>query len=444
LLKQFTEFLNNKAGGTASKNSYAVAVSGGIDSVVLSHLSHLAGIPFVLVHCNFQLRGEESERDEEFVKTLGKKYNVEVLIQKFDTALSAKNNKVSIQEAARELRYNWFQQLIQNKRASYTLLAHHANDNVETLVMNFFRGTGLHGLTSIPEFQSYGSCLRPLLHFTREQIEDFAKEQHLKWVEDSSNASDKYTRNLFRNKILPDIRTVYPQVDNNLLANIDRFKRTDKLYQLLVQGLIKKIEQKTVSGTVQFPVKRLLEYNDTSLIFEIIKQYGFSEKQIPDVMHLLTGESGKYICNDDFRIIRHRHWLIISGLKPDSEIIPVERDANIILFGNKQLQVEVTFPKKIKINKDPLIAQLDSKNITWPLLLRKWKTGDYFYPLGMKKKKKLSRFFIDQKLSKPDKENCWVIESGGRIIWVTGIRIDERFKLTPSTKEVLQLTLSNV
>jgi tRNA(Ile)-lysidine synthase len=442
LINQFSEFFS-KPEYLPSQHRFAVAISGGVDSVVLAHLCHLNNFNFILLHCNFQLRAEESVRDEQFVRELASQYKVEIHVERFNTSGYSNEHKISIQQAARDLRYNWFNQVVQNKKADYTLLAHHANDNTETLLMNFFRGTGLHGLTGMPQFQPYGHCLRPLLHISRNDILNFANEQQLSWVEDSSNASDDYTRNFFRHKVIPEIQTVFPQVENNLQKNIERFSATLELYNVLTQQFISKLEKQLPGNAVQYPVNRLLPLKNTSLLYEIIRRYGFTEKQLPDVIHLLSAETGRYISNKDFRIIRHRHWLIITGVQKSAPVIPIEKDQKVVLFEDKQIQIENSIAERLKINNDTCVAQLDARHIDWPLMLRKWKAGDYFYPLGMKKKKKLARFFIDQKLSKPEKENCWVLESGKKIIWIAGHRIDERFKITSSTKEIVQLTLSN-
>ena len=282
------------------------------------------------------------------------------LVEHFDTKTYSSSHKISIQEAARDLRYKWFNQIVQNKKASYTLLAHHANDNIETLLMNFFRGTGLQGLTGIQAYQKKGSCLRPLLHVTRKEIEDYANEHQLSWVEDSSNASEDYTRNYFRLKLIPDIAAVFPQIENNLLSNIERFSASQKLYNQLTEQLISKLG-KIAGNTIQFPVNRLIQYKDTSLIFEIIRKYGFTEKQIQDVIQLLTAESGRYISNKEHRIIKHRHWLIISEIQKTSFIVPIEKDQKLILFENKQLYVDHFSSEKIKIEQDSLTAAIRCK-----------------------------------------------------------------------------------
>jgi tRNA(Ile)-lysidine synthase len=425
------------------KDQLLIAVSGGVDSVVLCELCKQAELNFTIAHCNFNLRGEESERDERFVKSLGEKYGVEVLVKRFDTNDYADENGLSIQEAARKLRYDWFAQLLKEKGFAYTLLAHHADDNMETLLMNFFRGTGLQGLTAIPEVDKKNHLLRPLLHVRRKEIEAFAKENNLQWVEDSSNSSTKYTRNFFRHEIIPAIKKVYPQVEENLLNNIDRFKKINVLYQSSVEKLKQEVCEQHLNE-VRIPIRKLMKYETTSLLYEIIKDYGFGEKQVDEVMKLMEAESGKFIENGQYQIIRHRNWLIVAPKLYTAETIAIEKDSDTIQFSGGQLQMRIQSIEKFNLDKSAMVAQLDVKHIEFPLLLRKWKRGDYFYPLGMHKKKKLSRFFIDQKLSKNQKENIWIIESNKKIIWIAGLRIDDRFKITPSTKEVLQLTISNL
>lgn len=421
---------------------FIAAVSGGIDSVVLCALLQHFKIPFAIAHCNFGLREEESDRDEAFVRSLAEKYGVEVYVKSFDTKEYATVNKLSIQETARVLRYNWFEELQKEKGAKYTLLAHHANDNIETVLMNFFRGTGLHGMTGMPTITSSG-CFRPLLSFTRKQIVDFAKENNLSWVEDSSNISSKYTRNFFRNELLPMIQKVYPQVEQNLLENIGRFQKTEQLYNPLVQQLKNSILKS--NGEVKIGVKKLMQFQNTSLLYEIIREYGFSEKQVPELIKLAESESGRYIESESHRIIRHRNWFIVaSKFAVSNSTIVIDNNEALVQIPGGTLALEKVDLKQFNLNKSPSIAQLDAKEIQFPLIVRRWKSGDYFYPLGMRKKKKLARFFIDQKLSITDKENIWVIESHKRICWIVGHRIDDRFKITDATKQVLQINLSSL
>jgi len=464
LLERFQKFIttNNLF---SSKDKLLLAVSGGVDSVVLCELCKQAGYDFTIVHCNFQLRGEESERDEKFVRQLAEKYKIEIKVKKFDTEKFAEEEKMSIQEAARVLRYEWFGELVDSsgfgvrrhelpthdsRLTAFLLTAHHADDNIETLLMNFFRGTGLHGLTGIP-ISGPSTVLayikRPLLSFSKKELIEFANENKLEFVEDSSNLSSKYTRNFFRNEIIPAISKVYPQVNENLTDNINRFKEIEKLYKLAVNDIKKKLVREKGSEW-HIPVKQLMGYNNRALIYEIIADFGFTEKQIDEVIKLSESDSGKYLDSPTFnyRIIKHRHWFIISPINSvDSRMIIIEEEDKNVLFEEGIIEIEKLQTTNHKPQTSNNIACLDSKEIKFPLILRKWKTGDYFYPLGMKKKKKLSRFFIDQKLSRSEKEKKWVIEMDKKIIWVVGQRIDERFKVTEQTKSGLKISyLPNV
>ena len=438
-----------------SKDKLLLAVSGGVDSVVLCELCKHAGYDFTIAHCNFQLRGAESERDENFVKELGKKYEVEVLIKKFETEKYATENKLSIQVAARELRYSWFNELLADLKISSKssgskippwgvgglLTAHHANDNIETLLMNFFKGTGINGLHGILPKQ--GNIIRPLLFAKKEELNQFATENNLSFVEDSSNALDKYTRNYFRNQLIPDLQKVFPQVEDNLLDNIERFGEIEMLYRQAVNLEKKKLLEKK-GNEIHIPVLKLLKTAAlNTMLYQIIKEYGFTAHQTNEVAGLLKSETGKYISSTTHRIIKNRNWLIIAPNKTtDAENIFIEETDKHIKFQQGEISLELLSTTNHKPQTTNLTAQLNAAEIKFPLLLRKWKTGDYFYPLGMKKKKKLNRFLIDQKLSLSAKENIWVLESGQRIIWVVDNRIDERFKVAEKTTSILRFTFS--
>jgi tRNA(Ile)-lysidine synthase len=424
------------------KDKLLLAVSGGVDSIVLCELCKLAGFNFIIVHCNFQLRGEESGSDEKFVQKLGKKYGAQVVVKKFDTEKFAKENKLSVQEAARVLRYNWFKELMNriiDPPVNCILTAHHFGDNIETMLMNFFKGTGIAGLRGMLPKQ--GKLIRPLLFARKEELLVFAKENNLNWVEDSSNRESKYSRNYFRNEIIPLIKKIYPEAENNLTDNLRRFADIEMLYkQAIDQHKKKLLEQK--GNEVHIPVLKLKNSEPLrSIVYEIIKDYDFSSHQTDEVIALLDSESGKYIQSATHRIIKNRNWLIIAPDKAEkAATILVEGEGNWVI-GSGNLKIEFIPDSRSLVTDSASIAQLDAEKVKFPLLLRKWKQGDYFYPLGMKKKKKLSRFFIDQKLSKTDKEKVWVIESDKKILWIAGYRIDDRIKVTEKTKSVLQITL---
>ena len=417
-----------------------LAVSGGVDSVVLTELCKQAGYDFAITHCNFQLRDADSERDEKFVMELAVKYNVPFHVVKFETKAIATERKISTQEAARELRYNWFEETREAGGYRYILTAHHADDNIETVLMNFFRGTGIKGIRGIEA--KHGFILRPLLFARRSELVDFLIENKLDHVTDFTNEQDDYTRNYFRNKVIPFIEKSFPEVNDNIIANIARFKGVEMLYQQAV-ALHKKKLLEFKGNEVHIPVLKLKKTHPIhSIVYEIIKEYGFSSTQVNEVIALLDSESGKYVQSSSHRVIKNRNWLIIApNQTTESEIVIIEEIGNW-QFAMGNLQIETTPTSNIKPPTSNLLACLDAGEIKFPLLLRKWKQGDYFYPLGMKKKKKLARFFIDQKLSKTDKEKAWVIEMNKKIIWIVGYRIDDRFKITEKTKRVLKITSS--
>ena len=454
LLKEFRQFVKQQ-NLFQPKDKLLLAVSGGVDSVVLCELCKQAGYNFIIAHCNFQLRGEESERDENFVREIGKKYEVEVLVKKFETEKYATENKLSIQVAARELRYSWFNELLADLKVSSKssgskippwgvgglLTAHHANDNIETLLMNFFKGTGINGLHGILPKQ--GNIIRPLLFAKKEELTAFAISNNLNFVEDSSNALDKYTRNYFRNQLIPGLQKVFPQVEDNLLNNMERFREIELLYNQSVQLEKKKLLEKK-GNEIHIPVLKLLKIPAlNTVVYEIIKDFGFTAHQTNEVADLLKSETGKYISSATHRIIKNRNWLIIALNKTiEAGNIFIEENDKHIEFQQGKISIEMLPAANCQLPTANWVAQLNAAEIKFPLLLRKWKTGDYFYPLGMTKKKKLNRFFIDQKLSPTQKEKTWVIEMDKKIIWVIGLRIDDRFKITDSTKNILQLSLT--
>lgn len=453
LLKRFINNIEQQ--NLFQKNDFLLlAVSGGADSVALCELCFQAGFHFEIAHCNFQLRGEESERDEKFVHQLGEKYWTKVHSKKFDTTIYAEGNKTSIQVAARELRYAWFEELLNspftthespftNHHSRFLLTAHHANDNIETLLMNFFKGTGIKGLQGI--LPKKDKIVRPLLFAKRDEINSFIQENNLEFVEDSSNNLDKYTRNYFRHQLIPSIQKVFPKSEENLLNNIERFKEIQVLYQQSI-ALHKKKLLEEKGNEIHIPVLKLLKTKPLkTIIYEIIKDYGFTPHQTEEALVLLNAESGKFISSATHKIIRNRNWLIIAPVNSLEaiNILINEEESEVDFIGGKlQIKKQLNWQGKRSDSKE--VAMLDLKNIKFPLLLRKWKQGDYFYPLGMPGKKKLSKFFIDQKLSLTEKEKIWVIESDKKIPWIIGKRIDDRFKITPKTKDVLSIQFNKL
>jgi len=443
LLQQFKEFIV-KENLFLPADKLLLAVSGGLDSVVLADLCHKAGFDFTIAHCNFQLRGEESIRDEDFVRQLGKRYNKEVLVKHFDTKTYASQNKVGMQVAARELRYAWFYELLgEDKSLHYLITAHHLDDNIETMLMNLFKGTGPAGLRGMLPRQD--KLIRPLLFASREIIHQYAMANQLSWAEDSSNSTDDYSRNYFRHQVIPLIEKIYPGAVNNLGENLSRFRDIERLYQQSIAFNKKKLLVPK-GNEIHIPVLKLKKTGAlSSVLYEITKAYGFSSAQVGEIISLLDSETGKYIESATHRIIKNRQWLIIAPQNnSESNTILVEQSGTKTVFPGGILSVSSSGNKHETIvpSKDTNTACIDAMAVQFPMLLRKWKEGDYFYPLGMQKKKKLARFFIDLKLSKTEKESIWVIESARKIIWVVGHRIDDRFKLKPSTQQQLRITVS--
>ena len=442
LLTQFNAFIEQE-NLFQRKDKLLIAVSGGVDSIVLCDLCAKSGYDFTIAHCNFKLRGVESDEDEKFVKSLGLKYGVEVKSISFDTQEYAEANHCNIQIAARALRYNWFNELLNQLSINYILTAHHANDNIETLLMNFFKGTGINGLQGIAAKDAGigGKVARPLLFATKEEILEYAQVNQLTWREDQSNQTNKYTRNYFRNELLPSIEKVFPKVNDNLMDNLNRFKEVNTIYDLGLSTLLKKLMEPKGEDIYISVLKLLKTPAISTVLFEILSKYQFTSHQIPEVIKLLKADSGKYLVSPTHRLLKNRQWMILSPIKSlQSGCILIEAGQTDIEFLGGELKIK-TIETPLQINKDNKVALLDSKEIKFPLLLRKYKQGDYFYPLGMSKKKKLSRFFIDSKLSLKEKEQIWVIESNKKIIWVLGHRIDDRFKITPQTKSVLSINL---
>jgi tRNA(Ile)-lysidine synthase len=444
LLKKFLQFIQSE-NLIHPSDRLLVAVSGGLDSVSICELCKNAGFDFAIAHCNFRLRGEDSDRDELFVKSLAEKYQVPFFVKGFDTVGYAKSNRQSIEEAARDLRYNWFKELLDETANDfdYVLTAHHADDNIETVMMNFFRGTGITGLRGMLPRQ--GKIVRPLLFARRSDLETFVKDNNLPFVNDHTNQLTDYTRNFFRHSVIPLVAERYPQAENNVLRNIQRFKETAMLYEHAVEQMKKKLLE-THGNEIHIPVLKLRKTVPlATVLYEVIKDYGFTAHQADEAIGLLNSESGKYIQSPSHYLLRNRNWLILSPreTREAANIIIEEKDA-LVTFERGSLALQRIAIEETQVGKNEHVAMLDAKNIRFPLLLRKWKQGDYFYPLGMQKKKKLSRFFIDNKLSLTQKQHAWVIEMDQKILWVIGMRIDDRFKITPATSKVLSITLSEL
>jgi len=380
----------------------------------------------------------ESERDQQFVEALATSWNQSIQVNRLDAASYAEQHKCSIQEAARTLRYDWFAQVVRAAGKQAVLLtAHQSDDNAETLLMNLLRGTGLRGLTGIPPVNDY--IRRPLLQVSRADINQYVIEHGLTYVEDSSNQSTDYTRNQLRLEVMPLLRKIYPQVDRNLLQNIERFGSAYSIYQNAAKRWMRKYVQ-TEKKDQRVSIALLLESENRAMIHEWLSPYGFTEKQEFELIRMGESESGRWIDSADgtHRVVKHRKHFILSPISSVQAADQwIEARQSKVKFVGGQLSIDELKGQPKELDAGAQVALVDATALSFPLLLRPWRAGDYLYPLGLNKKKKIARFLIDQKLSKVEKEKVWVIESAGRIVWVISQRIDHR-----SSRSVLKIELS--
>ncbi len=415
-----------------------LAVSGGIDSMVMSQLFLQFENKTGIAHCNFSLRAGESDKDEELVHEFAMKHNIPFHTIKFETAVFANEQGVSIQMAARELRYKWFEEIMKENGYNLLAVAHNLNDNIETLLINLTRGTGIAGLTGMKPFTN--NIIRPLLFATRSDIVEYCNSHKIIFREDRSNADTKYTRNKIRHKVIPLLKEINPAIETTLNDSAERFTGISEIVNEYISELREKVTSEK-EGLVIFNSEKLKEYlNNSTIIFELFKPFGITNYQLNDLIMIIEGKTGSHIITPEYRIIKNRKEIIVSGVGDENESylnirsIKELRDIPGILSAD---EIEITGKFKILTGHDS--ACIDSDKIRYPLIIRKWRSGDYFYPFGMRQKKKLSDYFVDEKYSKIDKEKIRILESAGEIVWVIGDRIDDRYKITPATLKVLIL-----
>ncbi|OAB78696.1 tRNA lysidine(34) synthetase TilS [Cochleicola gelatinilyticus] len=423
-----------------------IACSGGVDSVVLAHLMHRVGYVTGIAHCNFSLRGKESDGDEAFVLDLAEQLSVPVFTETFDTIRYAKDQHLSTQMAARELRYRWFEELLKDFKYDYVLTAHHADDDLETFLINLSRGTGLRGLTGIPAIND--RIIRPFLPFSSKQILNFAKKEHLYWREDSSNAATKYLRNALRHEVIPN----YKKVTKNTLQQVQKTQQYLKNSQSLIDDYMVLIYNLAVTENFDgytIHLQKLEELpNKETVLYELLQSFGFTDHKA--VIDLLTAQSGKQVFSKTHRLLKDRGVFILTKIKASEDIESKfnESDNRSEHYFIQNSEKKITQPIALTIIPTDKVGYLDTNTIyidqdkiDFPLVLRKWEEGDVFQPFGMKGKKKLSKFFKDEKLSLVAKENVWLLCSNNQIIWVVGYRADERFKVSTTTQRILEIKL---
>lgn len=410
-----------------------LACSGGLDSVVLAHLAKGIGLDVDLAHCNFQLRGEESEGDEAFVRRLAKELGVGALARKFDTLNHARERRISIQMAARELRYQWFAEVLGQSGHAYVLTAHHADDNLETFLINLSRGSGIEGLLGIPQVND--RVVRPLLPFSREALWTHAQREKIHWREDSSNERDDYLRNKIRHTVVPRLRELHP----GFLQNFERTRSNLQQAHGLMDDHVREVRERLFQERDRAYWISLAALRDLgpreAILFFLFQPYGF--KDPGEVDRLMGAMSGKFLLSKSHKLLRDREHFILSS----RSVVPREQFSIPESGGGDPLPISLSMEPVGRMGKpDRLCIYVDREKLKFPLLLRKWEPGDYFYPFGLGGRKKLAKFFKDEKVDRNAKERQWLLCSDGDILWVVGRRADERFKVDGSTQQILKIT----
>jgi tRNA(Ile)-lysidine synthase len=413
-----------------------VATSGGLDSMVLVHLFQKLNLNFALAHCNFQLRNLESDADEEFVNSYAEQNKIPCFTTKFDTINYSETHKLSTQVAARNLRYNWFNDILIQENFDFIITAHHTDDVVETFLIHISRGTGLEGLTGIPS--KNGNIIRPMLPFSRKEIENYASENQLQWRDDSSNASDKYVRNKIRHHIVP----VFKEINDSFLQSFQNTLVHLNQQQSLVEDAVLLVYEKVVSEEnhqIKINISALLQYkNYKAYLYQWLHKYGFTAWN--DVYDLVQSQTGKRIESENYILLKDRDYLLLSQkTTEDFEAVVIH---SITESTNFPLNFSFCNISNIS-NQNKNIIFVEESKLQFPLIIRKWNEGDFFYPAGMQGKKKVSKYFKDEKFTLFQKQQAFILESNNKIIWIIGNRADERFKPENINQNIIQITYNN-
>lgn len=418
-----------------------LAVSGGCDSMVMLELFRQLEYDFVVAHCNFKLRGAESDGDEVFMRDYCGEHGIELHVKIFETREFALQEGISIEMAARELRYQWFYNLLDSLAYNYLLTAHHQDDLVETMLINLSRGTGIRGLSGIHPKRE--RLVRPLLFASREQLWSHANAEKVPFRNDSSNHEIVHQRNLIRHKILPLFEEINPAFKANAAKTAAILKETEQLYQAKVEEEHARFVSRDGNS-----LKLDLAYLQQSpfaetLLFEVLHPFGFNAGQVKEIGLALSSEAGKAFYSETHRLVKDRDVFILTP-KSTGQLNRFYIEADCLEMTEPfDLQLErLPCNKQFRFSKSTTIADLDVDLLEFPLVLKKWEQGEYFQPLGMSGFKKLSDFFVDEKFSIPEKENCWILYSAGKVVWIVGHRIDNRFKITDNTQNVLRITIA--
>ncbi len=443
MLGKFYSFLAEEC-NVKTGQKILVAFSGGADSLALLHMLTKMDIEVFAAHCNFNLRGEESDADERFVQTFCADHHVKLFLKSFDTKGYSKEKGISIEMAARDLRYAWFQELASCEKFDWIATGHHKDDSIETFFLNLVRGTGVKGLTGIKAVTD--NIIRPLLDFSRSDLETYCNENQLQYRTDSSNLESIYNRNKIRNEILPLFRSINPSFGDTMLNNMSRLSQVSDF----LSDSIKEIKKDYVveqDDTVLISLSHVTDFKNQQLVlFELLHPYGFNGTVVSEVVEAIKQNvSGKQFYSSEYRLIKDRQNLIILPYKKD------DSDAVYYISSDEEFTdhpIHLKIEKDInaddfKIDKSLNVAQFDQDLLEYPLSIRRWKQGDDFRPLGMKNFKKLSDYFIDAKFSIQQKEEAWLMLSGNDIIWIIGSRTDDRYKITPKTKYITKFIVEH-
>ncbi len=419
-------------------DSVLMAVSGGIDSMVMADLFIKSGIKTGIAHCNFCLRGRESDKDEELVRKFASDNKIPFFSTRFKTKEYAAERGISIQMAARELRYKWFEEIRKKNKFVITAIAHNLKDNIETLLINLTRGTGIAGLTGIRV--SGDSIIRPLLFASRESIEKYCKSHKIKYREDKSNSETKYARNKIRHLVIPVLKEINPSIEATLNQTAERMREVNEICTGYIGSIRKNsFEQREETVILNLHLIQPFFHNKT-ILFELFRPYGITNNNLDDLLNVITGKTGGQLFTLTHRIIKNRKEIIISGhSQNENENIRINNAAELNLATGIESAKIINITKSYVIPTDSNLGCFDSQKISFPLIIRKWRPGDFFYPFGMDQKKKLSDYFVNRKFSRLEKEKARILESGGKIVWIIGERIDNRFRITRSTKKVLAI-----
>ena len=434
-LKHFVDELNL----LSPRDRVLVAVSGGLDSMVLLHLLKQLETEVAVAHCNFQLRGDDSDQDEAFVRAYCESKDIPFFCQRFETNNYATENKLSIQMAARELRYAWFGELMEVNGFIKLATAHHFNDSIETMLLNWVRGAGIEALRGISP--SRGNIIRPLLCATRDEINDYAADHTITWREDISNQTDDYQRNFIRHQVIPPLKRINVSLENTLRESVHKTEDEWAFYQKSVDDWHKRFVIR--DGEILKISKEgfLHPAHGASLLWQTIKSKGFSYEQCVEALHIKDKQSGKYFLSSSYKLVVDRDSFMVTRQENDWHEVFIQRDQSQVALGPMKLEIRESDPIPPSQNQNE--AMLDADKLVFPLRWRKWLPGDQFFPLGMDHHKKISDFLIDRRISVGEKDRVTVLESAGEIVWVAGHRIDNRYKLTSVTKRALTFLLSS-